>query len=529
MKKVNHIVVVGGGTAGWLTATLLIDRIPAKANTKITLVESKDVPIIGVGESTTAQLRYLIRNTHYLKNEDEFLTETGATYKYGIVHEDWHEIGKSFYSPLGGDFYNQTRFPHDHYDYMRIYHIGKKLDYSHVYQSQCMIESKVFYIEGEQNNPYPQWLRAEGHTFLDTTDVAYHIDAHKTSAYFRKKALETGKITRVEDTITSVERDSDGYVTKLLLKSGKELGGDIFFDCTGFARVLKAEVNKFVSYKDKLLLDSAVLFPKDVNETEEVKTYTKAKALKEGWAFEIPLQGRIGRGYNFSSHFTDKDKVVDELNRVYGEDDVDIRGVIKYEPGRIERFWDRNVIHSGISSGFLEPLEATTIHSTIKQTEHFLEVYYSDLIDVRNQALKNQYNRDMQHFYDDLRDLIIFHYQNTRQDTEFWRESSKADKLSGKLARNLELWKTRMPRIQDFSDGPMTNYLGLGNALWYQVAMGMHVLDSKLALEELKYYGLLGLAEKEFNDAKNVANYLLPRSMAANEFYKLVRDNAVER
>ena len=523
-RRVKSIVVVGGGTAGWLAATLLIDRIPPHAGTKITLVESKDIPVIGVGESTTAQLRYLLRNTHYLRNEEDFLVETGATYKYGILHEDWHTVGESFVSPLGGDFDNVTRFPHDKYDYMRIYHIAKKFDYRHVYQSRCMIDSKVFYVEGERNNPYPEYIRESGYTFLDTTDVAYHIDAYETGAFFRRKAVETGKIERVEGTIKEVKRDENGYVESLILEDGTHISGDLFFDCTGFSRVLKSEDNKFVSYSDKLLLDGAVLFPKEVYEGEEIRTYTKAKAMKNGWAFEIPLQRRLGRGYNFSSSFTDETKVVDELNEVYGEEDVNVRGVIKYEPGRLSRFWDKNVVYTGISSGFLEPLEATTIHSTIKQVEHFLEVYYSDLIDVRNDALRNQYNRDMEYFYDDLRDLIIFHYQNTRQDTDFWVESSKSDKLSDKLARNMELWKTRMPRIQDFSDGPMINFLGLGNALWYQVAMGMHILDSDLAQKELEYYGLLSLAEKEFKDAVNVADYLTSRSMPAKDFYKLLRE-----
>lgn len=524
MKRLNHLVVVGGGTAGWITACYLIDRIRPDIKTKITLIESKDIPIIGVGESTTPQLRNFVRNIHFLQDDEEFLKESNATFKYGIVHSDWHTVGKSFVSPLGGEFKNDTRYPHERYDYIRNYHIAEGLDYRYVYQARCMLESKVFYVKGEKDNPFPDTIYEEGYTFLDTTDAAYHIDAYLTSDYLRRKALATGKIERVEDTIVETVRDQQGYIESLKLKSGETIEGDLFFDATGFARVLKADDNKFVSYSDQLLLDSAIVFPKSIPQDEEIRTYTHAKALKQGWMFEIPLQDRMGRGYNFSSQFTDADTVASEVSEMLDED-IEVRNVLSYEPGRMERFWDRNVIHVGISSGFLEPLEATTIHATLKQVEHFLEMYYSNMIDVRNEPLKQQYNRDMVYFYDDLRDFILYHYQNTRQDTEFWRESSKPERLSDKLARNMEMWKTRTPRLQDFSDGPMINFLGLGNALWYQIAMGMFTIDRNLAREELEYYGLTQKAKEDLQTAIATADYLAPRSMPSNVFYQKLRDS----
>jgi tryptophan halogenase len=525
-KKINNIVIVGGGNTGWLAAATLIDRIPVQANTKIILVESPDVPLIGVGESTTAQLRKLVKNAYFLGNEEEFLRETGSTYKYGIVHSDWKTLGKKFYSPIGGDFYNETRFPNENYDYMRIYHIANNLPYDYVYQSQCMANNKIFYINGEPNNYYKDFIGESGYAFLNTTDVAYHLDSYKVNEYIRKKCLDTKRISRIEATIKEVVRDSEGYVESLRLDNDQEISGDLFFDCTGFSRVLKLEENKFNSYGDTLLLDTAIIFPEqneDFGKTE-VETYTHAKAMKYGWMFEIPLQERTGKGYNFSSKYTTPEEAKIEVEKMYGRE-IDVKKVIKYDPGSVDIFWDKNVISSGIASGFFEPLEATTIHASLKQVEHFIEVYYHNELDIRsNQAIKNQYNKEMKYFYQDLRDFIHFHYQNTRQDTDFWIDASSKDKLSDKLKNNFEMWKTRMPRVDDYSEGKMNNALGLGNALWLQVGMGMNLFNSNLAKKELEYYNLYNIAKNQLKNIKDFSGYCIPKSMDASKYYDMIKD-----
>lgn len=517
-KTVNHIVIAGGGNTGWLVAATLIDRIPIGSNTKITLVESPDVPIIGVGESTTAQMRKLVRNAYFLGNEDEFLRETGSTYKYGIVHSDWQTVGKKFYSPIGGDFYNETRFPNENYDYMRVYHIAENLPYDYVYQSQCMAASKVFYVNGEKDNPYKDFIGESGYSMLKTTDVAYHLDSYKVNEYIRKKCLGTKRITRVEATIKEAVRDHDGHVQYLKLSNGEEVSGDLFFDCSGFSRVLKLDSNKFNSYKDTLLLDTAIVFPESNQENTEIKTYTHAKAMKNGWMFEIPLQERTGRGYNFSSSHTSIEEAEKEVEEMYGKE-IEVKKVINFEPGSVEVFWDKNVISSGIASGFFEPLEATTIHASLKQVEHFIEVYYHDSIDLKNKSLADQYNREMKYFYQDLHDFILFHYQNTRKDTAFWVDASSKDKLSDKLKSNFEMWKTRTPRVDDYSDGKMNNALGLGSTLWMQIGIGMNLFNSSLAKKELEYYNLYGAAKTTFKNMKDFSAYAIPKSMSASAYY----------
>lgn len=533
-KKIKTLVVVGGGNSGWTIASTLVDRISPHTMTEIVLIESESIPAIGVGESTTGQIRRFINMVHHLGNGDgspneaEFLKQTGATFKYGIVHSDWRKVGESFVSPIGGDFENETRFPHEFYDYVRIHHVANKLPYDTVYQSQCMLNDKVFYADIPAKNPYP-WIFGEqgGPRLISTQDVGYHLDSNKTGDYLRAKTIKTGRVKHIKGTVEKVNRDKDGYVTSVTLDSGSSIKGDLFFDCSGFSRLLMDDIsNKFISYKDELLLNSTIVFPEEYQEGETIKTYTHAKAMKNGWMFEIPLQHRIGRGYNFCSNYTSAEEAKREVEELFGRE-VDVKKELKYETGRLEKAWDKNVISIGLAFGFLEPLEATAMHGVLKQVEHFMENYYSNLIDVRNEYLRYQYNRDMSYFHDDLKDFIVFHYQNTRQDTKFWRDASDPDKRSDRLRGIMEMWQTRMPRLYDYSDGTMQNYLALGNSLWYQIGLGMEIFNPELAAAELRYYGLEKHAKTTIKAAKDFSDYILPRSMSTTDFYKMLRNGQI--
>ena len=523
MKKINKIVIVGGGTSGWATATLLAERVPPNSNTEIVLVESPDIPIIGVGESTTGQMASLIKNTSYL-NEEEFLRETGSTFKYGIRHTDWKVVGDFFNSPLVPSWYNETRFPHESYDFLRLFHIAENLSIDNFYHSQCMNTSKVFYVEGDPETRYPDVIPKSGRGLLDSTGYAYHMDAYKTSDFLRKKTIATGRVKRLEATVASVKRGDNGHVQELILQDGSSIGADFFIDCSGFKRLLKAEDNRFISYADQLLVDTAIIIPKEYeDENVPVKTYTNAKAMKNGWMFEIPLQHRVGRGYNFSSKHTTQDQAHEELERSLNEK-VEVKNVIKFEPGRLERFWDRNVLHVGIASGFMEPLEATTIHISLKEVEHFMEEYYSGSLDISNPALQKRFNFSMASLYDENRDFLVFHYHNTRQDTQFWKDSSSEKVLSENLKNNLAMWESRSPRLSDFLNPGLENNLTLGTVLYYNILIGMRGLSPKLAKRELDYYGLKDLGRKTYQSIKEFGDYAIKRSLDSNSFYKLLRE-----
>ena len=256
---IKNIVIVGGGTAGWSTAHHFINK--TSPDIKITVVATPEIPIIGVGESTTGRFNDLINLKGNMSglNERDFFKETESTFKLGIRHTDWHTIGKSFYSPIGDNYENLTNYPHKDYDDYRVYHVAEKLDYDKTFQSQLMANNRLHFI-GDQI-VYPE----------KDVPVAYHLDTYKVGQYLKRKALATHKCNYIDGKVVDFKQDKDGMVKHLLLESGKKVKGDFYIDCTGFARLLisKVEDNKWVSYKDNLLVDSALNFNYEHDEDED--------------------------------------------------------------------------------------------------------------------------------------------------------------------------------------------------------------------------------------------------------------------
>lgn len=520
---IKHIVIVGGGTAGWATMCLAIDRISADHNIKLTIIEPKDLPIIGVGESTTGQFPLLIKTAKHLGDEAEFLRETGSTYKYGIRHSDWRVVGEHFDNPNGFATDNLTRYPTQDYDHLRIYHVAQNnMPHTAFLSNRAMAENKIYYMDYVPiANPYPGFLgKGGGPRFFDLNDHGYHLATWETVEYLRKKCLATGRINIINDKVVDVIRDENDMVTKLKLEHS-EVEADFFIDCTGFKRTLIKHNNKFISYKNSLLLDSAIAFPQVYQRGEKIRCYTHAKAMKNGWMWESPTQERMGRGYNYSSDLNTEDEIMQELEEHFGYE-VPVLARIKYDSGRMDKFWRKNVLSTGLASGFLEPLEAASLHSTMKQIEHFFEAYFHGHLNMSGEVIQDKYNETIADFWDDIRDFMLWHYQNSRQDSEFWRHSSHADRLSDKLRGNMELWKIRLPRNDDYHNGKKGSLLTLGNILWYQTAIGMKLLDPKLAQQELDYFGLNDVVKHDMKHYTELSDYMLPKLMDTDEFYKTV-------
>jgi tryptophan halogenase len=508
--KVQNIVIVGGGTAGWATAHHFINK--THPSTKITVVATKEIPIIGVGESTTGRFNDLINLEPNLTgvNEKDFLKQTESTFKLGIKHSDWHTVGKSFYSPIGDNYSGEIRFPHKDYDDYRIYHIADKKDYSQTFQSRLMAENRLHFIKN--NNVYEK----EG------IPLAYHLDTYKVGQYLKEKAITTSKCKYIDDQVIDFKQDENGFVTSLKTKKGKTIKGDLFIDCTGFARVLidKVEENKWVSYSDNLLVDSALNFNYDLEEDEEIKTYTHAWAQKYGWCWEIPTQTRMGCGYVFSSQFIDFDKAYDEISKVMKNRKIKVQREIKFKTGRLEKFWCKNVLSTGLSSAFIEPLEATSIHATIMQITHFIENYFKREMPFECNLFQEQYNSEMTQMWDNIKDFIVYHYITPRKDTKFWIESSKEGRFSPRLKRLLEMWKYRMPRQVDYINDKGNDFYNIGNTLYYQIAIGMKLFNPKLAKKELQDYGIYDIIKSMYEEVTYNVNKNLPDCIKTNEYYK---------
>jgi len=495
MKKIKNIVIVGGGTAGWTTAHNFLNKTSKRV--KVTVVAAPEIPIIGVGESTTGQFNGLITLKDNITglNEKEFLKETQSTFKLGIKHTDWHTVGESFYSPLIDNHYEQYPYPHPHYDNYRIYHVANNLSYDETLQSQLMINGRVHY-KGTQS-VYENFPRIA---------VAYHLDTYKVGNYLKRKATALKKCDYIKGEVVSFQQDSKGYI--------KSIKTDLFIDCSGFARVLinKAFKNKFISYQDNLLVNRALTFN---IKAKKIKNYTHAWAQRYGWLWQIPTQERLGCGYVYSDNFINADKAQQEIESVLGYK-VTPQKDIKFHAGRLENFWIKNVLSTGLSSAFIEPLEATSIHATLLQVNHFIENYYKEDLPFECELLSRQYNSEVGQLWDTIRDFIIFHYITPRKDTRFWIEASSEERRSDKLKNLLNIWKHRMPRVIDCGGD---NLYSLNNSLWYQIAIGMKLLNPTLAKKELKDYGLYDITEIDYNVLSKAVKDTIHTYTLTNDYY----------
>lgn len=510
--KIKNIVIIGGGTAGWSTAHQFLNKTD---NTNITVIASKEKPIIGVGESTTGRFVDLIRLKNNLGNinEEDFLHKTGSTFKLGIKHSDWYKKGEFFWSPIGDDFHNDTFYPCYDYDFYRIFHVAEKLQYHNTFQSKLMANNKLHLVDNLD-------VTQTKYNQATAVQVAYHLDTYKVGQYLKEKAINTKKVKHIEDEIVDVTKDKKGFVKSVKTKTGKVIKGDLFVDCSGFYRLLieKEFDNKFVSYEDNLLVNRAMPFYVENEGDKPIRNYTHAWAQKHGWLWEIPTQERLGCGYVYSDNHTTPDKAQEEIEKVLGHK-IQPLNDIKFKTGRLEKFWHKNVISSGLSSAFIEPLEATSIHCTILQITHFIENYWKNELPIESDLFEKQYNAEMTNMWDEIRDFIVYHYITPRKDTDFWKESSHKDRRTDNLNIKLEKWKYRMPRYIDIISPKFNNFYSLGNVLWYQIALGMRILDPKIAKKELQDYGLYDHASKIHSAISNNVEQALPNMIDSNKYF----------
>ena len=418
MKKIEHLVVVGGGTAGWMAAAALIKRLGNQIP-KITLLESDVIGTVGVGEATIPHLRFF--NQQLGIDEHEFMRETNATYKLGIEFIDWGALGDAYIHPFG-DFGREVKdVPFHHYfERYRSELVNQSLfDYS--YPVELAKQNRFEYPSDDRNS------------IKSTYSYAFHIDATKYAAYLRKFSEGLG-VVREEGMVEEVVLGKSGHIESLRLTSGKSIEGDFFIDCTGFRSLLLGEALGvgFEDWSHWLPCDKAVAVPSE--SAGETKPYTQAIARKAGWQWRIPLQHRTGNGHVYSSGFMDDDEASDILVRnLEGAPLANIRQ-LKFKAGRRRQTWEKNCVSIGLSSGFLEPLESTSIYLIQAVIMKLSECFPSCIEDP---LLRSELNREMSLEYERVRDFLILHYHATsRNDSEFWnyvRTMSIPDGLKEKI------------------------------------------------------------------------------------------------
>jgi len=513
MTKAPHFVIVGGGTAGWIAAFIFQDSARrAKLDARISVVESSKIPTVGVGEASTAALRVFLQ--HFKVDEFEFFRETGATFKLGIRHQDWRRKGYTYYGPI--DDPHQVVAPPTGApsDYLNVYCVsaGRRVQDMHLFGP--LLERK--------KAPYAK--KADGSLIpLGPFHYAFHFDQALVGRFL--KARSAG-IEIVDAIVSGVERDAEsGNIRSLVLDEGEKLAGDFFVDATGFRKqLIVKELNApWISYAKELPVNRALPFWIDIEPGEEIANYTLAWAQEAGWMWQIPTQTRYGCGYVYSDEFTTPEEAKLEVERVLGRQ-IEARGDIRFQIGRLQEAWIGNCLAVGLSSSFLEPLESTSIHGTIVQMMLFADRYLKHPARMTG-ADRDDYNRRVGRQVDDFRTFVNTHYVVERDDTPFWR-NVRAERLHPETKGRLAHWRKEMPRREHFVDF-LFGLPHVETQLHYPVLDGLGLLDAKLAKGEMaKQPEVRAFARKTVDSL--VKEYKLASSKALGhaEFLEHVRNNA---
>ncbi len=423
MNPVKKIVIVGGGTAGWLAAALLSHQFAA-ATLQIELVESATVGSIGLGESTVPPFVGLLRRLGI--DEQDFMRETDATFKLGIRFVDWREARDSYFHPfgrLGGAIDG-----HDFYQcWLSACAQGETWALADFSPSKVMAESGRFF--------YPDQARD---TPIGGANYAMHVDARKLADYLRRYAEARG-VQHTIGQVTEVKQNDQGFITRLLLVDGRLLEGDFFIDCTGFgARLMGTTLGTpYVDWSRYLVCDRAIAVK--TAPAEAPPPYTLARAQRAGWMWSIPLRQAVGHGYVYGSGFCSDDAARSTLLRSLPGQRITEPTQVSFTTGHRQLFWSKNCLALGLAAGFVEPLEATAIHLIARGLELFLRVFPDKDC---QPSLQREYNRCMTADFEEVRDFVVLHYWATgRRDTPFWRWCSEMTPPDSLLER-VELFRT---------------------------------------------------------------------------------------
>ncbi|MGI4732949.1 MAG: tryptophan halogenase family protein [Janthinobacterium lividum] len=404
-QPVRRVVILGGGTAGWMTAAALA-RALAGTDTAITLLESDAIGTIGVGEATIPTIHWF--NQLLGIDEVEFMRETRATYKLGIEFAGWNGDGSRYFHPFGtyGPPGDGAMFLH------RL--IRARLGGQHV-----LPEDYSLTAQAARHRRFARPV-ADRRSYLSTLGYAFHFDAGLYAAFLRRRA-ESGGVRRVEGRVARVEQDPEtGFVTRIVTDRGEVTEGDLFVDCSGLRGLLIEEVlgAGFDDWSAWLPCDRAWAAP-SAAETE-ITPFTRSTAAEAGWRWRIPLQHRVGNGYVFSSRYqSDDDARASLLAAMEGPPTAEPR-LIRFVPGRRRRCWVGNVVAIGLSSGFLEPLESTSIHLIQSGIAKLLSLFPRCDCDP---SLAEQFNRVFEQEMLAVRDFLILHYAMTDGRTDpLWRD-----------------------------------------------------------------------------------------------------------
>jgi 2-polyprenyl-6-methoxyphenol hydroxylase-like FAD-dependent oxidoreductase len=495
---VRRILVVGGGSAGWMTA-LILARSLIEQGVEITLVESPTVGIIGVGEGSTPWLRGFFDSLGI--EEAEWMPECHATYKCGITFDGWStKPGRgSYFHPFASMLDNLTMTQFVSNTDARIRGADVCADPDRFFIA-ARLAAKNLAPKPDEHFPFDIWH-------------GYHFDAVLLGQFLQKKALQRG-VRHQTAHVTQANLNEQGAIASVSTREGTTIGADLFVDCSGFAGLLINQALKtpFVSFSENLFNDAAVAMPTPIGDT--VPSETVSTAMRHGWAWKIPLTSRFGNGYVYSSQFCSADQAETELRQRLGLLDSDTPARhLKMRIGRVTQHWNKNCVAVGLSQGFIEPLEATALLFIQQTATAFVDcLEQGDLSD----AAQARFNARVNEHFEGTRDYIVTHYKtNSRSDTEYWRANAANLNLSEPLKQLLNLW------MSGNSIAPVVRKQTLGRGYpvfsWYSIMAGMGIFPDAKDLhpptaQEVTY----GVAEIDNLLERSAANYRDHREVLSN-------------
>lgn len=424
-NRIRDIVIVGGGTAGWMTAAAL-SRVLGAQQCSICLVESEQIGTVGVGEATIPAIHDFNRRLGI--DEKEFMRATNATFKLGIEFVNWRRIGDAYIHPFGtfGQDMNGVGF---HHYWLQQRQSGDKTPISAFSLAHTAAKLGRFAYPAEDMR-----------SIYSTYSYAYHLDASLYARFLRDFAERLG-VRRIEGKIVDVQlRAGNGFISSVLLENGESISGELFIDCSGFRGLLieQALETGYEDWQQWLLCDRAIAMPSA--NVGPGHPYTRATAHEAGWQWRIPLQHRTGNGHVFSSAHIGEGRAADVLLHHLEGDALAEPRLLSFVPGKRRKMWNRNCIAIGLSGGFLEPLESTSIFliqaAIMKLIKFFPDAGFAE-------ADVEEFNRRMDAMFDEVRNFIILHYKAVeRDDSEFWKYC-RTMPIPDELEHRIELFRSR--------------------------------------------------------------------------------------
>jgi tryptophan halogenase len=487
---IKSYVVVGGGTAGWMTAALL-GRVLRKTGASIALVESPEIDTVGVGEATVPSF------VDFLKilgiSEQDFIRKTNATFKLGIRFTDWKTLNHSYWHPFGNTgarIDGQPFFQH----WLKSHFAGNTKAFTDYAPSAAMAKAYKFYLPdpGTPNN-------------LTRMGYALHFDASLVAKYLAGYSQEQG-VKRVLGHVEHVRMHDDGSIRSVDMKHGDSIEADFFFDCSGQRALLMQNALQvgYLDWREYLPVNGAAVVQSE--NTDDFPPYTESIAHEHGWRWRIPLQSRTGNGYVFSDEYCSQEQAAELLlQNIQGEPLGNPR-LLRFSTGKREKMWRKNCVAIGLSSGFLEPLESTSIYLIMRAALNFVQLLPNR---VHCQATEDEYNRLMDIEYENIRDFIVMHYcTSQRDDSPFW-QSWRDRPIPESLKTKLSVYRSQGQLVRNDLDL-------FASDSWHAVLTGMGVYprDYSAAVDASEF----NKVTKLLNDVEYALNHSVSQLLTHREY-----------